>query len=446
MKFLRRVSYGSPYGECKGYDRCRYCDRNRALRARPRIRPWIRTCDGWVQMPFPLSGGSLGPFEGYGSGVTGGQGQTLFHVTALSGAGSLESVLSSGNRYIDIQVTGDSGILGNIQIQFNNVTVDGSTAPGIYRLVNGGIGINRGANNIILAYLRIRANDGGSNGDCIGIDSDDGVNIPHDIVVDHCSLEGGNDSEFDCSQGSHTITFSWSIIGPSASVTSAGDCLIANNTAPGTTANPTRHVSVHHNLFAGLGPPNGNIEGDRHPQVNSDLGDIGEILQADIRNNVVWGWGRQDGAGVWHVGHGTQVNREGTANVVNNFYQTVEHFAAGPFDLWDAAIWMDDGGASGGVYVAGNRTGNTGALDPNRWNNHAEYSIPSANQITMDQVCNGAALVMAGAGCRIGGVDSVDAALLAQVSLANCPPEGGGDQGPASAVRHGRRLRGLVIA
>ncbi len=404
-------------------------------------------------MPFPISGGVVGPFQGYGSQVTGGQGQALFHVTSLSGAGSLSAVLSSGNRYIDIQVAGSESIAGNMAVQFNNVTVDGSTAPGIHQLVNGGIGVNRGANNIILAFLRLRANDGGSNGDVIGVDSDDGVNIPHDIVVDHCSLQGGNDSEFDVTQGAHTITFSWCIVGPNASTNAAGSMLIANNSSPGTTSNPTRHVSVHHNLFNCNGPTNANFEGDRHPQINSDLGDIGEVVQADVRNNVIWRWGRQDTGGVWHVGHGTQVNRQGRANVVNNFYQTQVQFAAGPFDLFDAAIFCDDGGASGGVYVNGNRSGNTGSLDPNRWSNHAEYPIPAINQVALDLVCNGAALVLAGAGCRIGGLDSTDAALVAGVSLVNCPPEGGGSSvsltpSAAAAALTGqlaRRVAGSIL-
>ena len=103
---------------------------------------------------------------GFGANATGGRNGSVYHVTTLadSGAGSLRTGLTSGNRTIVFDVGGEIKLLTAISCS-SGLTIAGQTAPGGIVIDGGEISFaNR--NNIICRYIRVRpGSDTASTGD-----------------------------------------------------------------------------------------------------------------------------------------------------------------------------------------------------------------------------------------------------------------------------------------
>jgi hypothetical protein len=157
---------------------------------------------------------------GYGSTVTGGTSKPVALVTNLndSGAGSLREALSTDNRDVRFSVSGSITLNSDIRCSgFDNVTVDGSTAPGEgitirnYSLVfTGPPDLSNGCNNIIVRHLAFRGQyHVGYN--TAALEFSYGTT---NFVADHCSFSGfywrGLNVYDTCSDG----TISWCFFGP----------------------------------------------------------------------------------------------------------------------------------------------------------------------------------------------------------------------------------------
>lgn len=350
--------------------------------------------------------GSAQTLEGFGANATGGINYPdVYHVTTLSGTGpgSFGYGIKS-NRTIVFDVSG---------------------------VINGKSGMNEGRYYFAnISYLTIDATgrdvtiDNNNNSDAISFDGvnthhiilkglhvtdagGDGINVvsgAHDIMITNCTSWGNRDGNIDIagdnSSVTKNVTVQWCIIGGGAPNNSSysGPSLITGQS-----------VSFHHNLIL---PVTAGGVGERAPLVHSNYSPVGSP-NADIRNNVIYKWGRNNGTG---SGYGVDIAYGATANVVNNYL----------FSLSDApnAIITDGSYGStpkGWAYVSGNVSGNL-TVNPNAQNNHAEYVIPSAYSISMQDACSAASLVLQQAGPSPR--NAQDNSFVSTVTLVNCvaPP------------------------
>ena len=310
----------------------------------------------------------------------------VFHVTTLShsGPGSIREALSQGNRTIVFDVAGSIDTAGDLTVAgLSSITIDGSTAPapGITITGGGALSFENGAHDIVVKSIRVR------NG------SDDNIRVynSHDIVFDHVSSYNGGDGTLDITEGSYNITVQWCIL---ISPAGSGTMLIKYN---------TYDVTIHHNLFHGT---------DRNPLLSVDeTATSSSRTMADIRNNIVWNWGR---AGGTQWGYGVGVDHGARANIVNNFFQ-----ANGTYPrLGDFAIDFNHNGKGGQAYVTGNVSGNGVALT----RSDVDSPFP-ATAVSTDPTCTAASKVLAQAGARP--LDAIDQALISAVSLASCSAAAG---------------------
>ena len=328
---------------------------------------------------------SQAAYEGFGANAVGGSNSaTVYHVTNLnaSGAGSLANGVGS-NRTIVFDVSGTINVRLDL-IGISYLTIDGAGQN---------ITINGGNNGDVISF------DGQNTHHCILKNihvtngGNDGINVldgSHDIVIANCTSYGNRDGNIDVAGGTN-VTVQYCILGAGATGWS-GDMLIT-----------ATNVSVHHNLFS---PATNGEVGERCPLVHSNYTAPGNPC-ADIRNNLVWRFGRSNGSG---SGYGTAICYNATANVINNYYYTAGTSAG-------SATNTDDGyggGATGRAYITGNVSGNNG-VNANAANNHAIYNVPA---VTTQDACTAAQLVLANAGPQPR--NSVDQGYISAVTLPNC--------------------------
>lgn len=318
------------------------------------------------------------------------------------------------------QAVGGSGtpIIVTSKSQFDSIILGGSASG---KIIKFGTNLSfTGRYDLVgLTYCTIDANgyditiDNQNNGDGISFDGstthhcilsgirvinagNDGINVldgAHDIVITNCSSYGNRDGNIDIAGDAKNVTVQWCFLGGGASGWS-GDMLITST-----------NVSVHHNLFA---PATTNEVGERCPFAHCNYSTVGSP-NADVRNNVIWRYGRSGGTG---SGYGTAVAYNATGNVVNNYYYTT---GTSP----DSAVNTDDGygsGATGKVYAIGNVSGN--GVNPNTVSNHAEYAIPTWAQITLQPTCQAARdiLLLVGPAKR----NSVEQGIITSITLPTC--------------------------
>src|SRR5687768_862882 len=191
--------------------------------------------------------------EGFGANAKGGRGGRVIEVTTLndSGPGSLRVAMeASGPRIVVFRVSGTITLSNAIRVRTPYLTVAGQTSPGGVEIRgtgqpdgDWGVWFVNGAHDIVLRHLRVRIggnmeHDAGNNLLFYGT-AEPGV---HDVIVDHCSVSWGSDTQLDW-YGSYLnrATFQWNII---------GECYmgqhIGGNRAP-------KNITLHHNLYANLG-------------------------------------------------------------------------------------------------------------------------------------------------------------------------------------------------
>lgn len=243
-----------------------------------------------AQLAFPEA-------EGYGRFAIGGRGGKVVTVTNLndSGPGSLREAVTQdiGPRTVVFAVSGNIELKSRLVIGQPYITVAGQTAPGV------GITISRApvgltGNEGIVRFLRVRIGSG-TTFDGMGLT---GAN---NSIIDHCSISWTIDESFS-SRGAHNITLQRTLISEALNV--AGHDKYADGKMHGYAATIGGDIgSFHHNLLAHNYGRNWSIGGG----LNGDGYYSGKV---DIRNNVVYNWGKRvtDGGA-------NQVN------FVNNYYK-----------------------------------------------------------------------------------------------------------------------------
>ena len=332
--------------------------------------------------------------SGWGSTTMGGYGQTVYHVTNTndSGAGSLRSGLSAGNRHIVFDVGGTWHPASRLVLAGANVTIDGSTAPspGVtiedYSLRLEGSAVH----DVIITNIRSRNPTSDSEPDNITI-----KNGVYNVVLDHVSTDSPSDGNIDITgvsgspgTGSHDITVQFSIL--------------SNGTKAMLTNYGTYHVSLHNNLWINEQYRNPNT------QYQDAATSVSPNVVTDVLNNVIWNWGDSGGGSIWQCG--------GTGNDVKNYYYSG---ATTPTRKANGIVndHCSGGTAEPSFYTTGNFSGDDSSAHLNSMGNHTtRFSAPAITGETT--ACLAATALLTNVGALP--LDATDSALVAGVTLPGC--------------------------
>jgi pectate lyase len=196
--------------------------------------------------------------QGYGTRTPGGRGGRVVEVTNLNdgGTGSLRAAVETSGRRTVVFTTGGTIALDSpLVISDPFLTIAGQTAPGDGICIMNGRN-DRGcvllsAHDVIMRHVRIRPGVGGAtfpNDTVRAITiTDDGSNVPYNVVVDHCSLSWGIDTCATIGGRAHDVTIQWCIIseGLNDSVHAEGP-----HSRGLMSRDRSERVSIHHNLLA----------------------------------------------------------------------------------------------------------------------------------------------------------------------------------------------------
>lgn len=243
-----------------------------------------------AQLAFPGA-------EGYGRYAVGGRGGKVVEVTNLNddGPGSLRDAVNQeiGPRTIVFNVSGNIKLDSRLVVNQPYITIAGQTALGEgITVTRAPIGLT--GNDGVIRFLKVRIG-GGKTFDGMGLTGADYS------IIDHCSISWTIDESFS-SRGAHHITLQRTLISEALNV--AGHDKYEAGKMHGYAATIGGDIgSFHHNLLAHNEGRNWSIGGGLS-------GDGFYTGRLDIRNNVVYNWGKRatDGGA-------------NEVNFVNNFYK-----------------------------------------------------------------------------------------------------------------------------
>jgi pectate lyase len=196
--------------------------------------------------------------QGGGAQATGGRGGTVYEVTSLADTNTLGTLryglmTATGARTIVFRVGGIIELGSQLELNSDNVTIAGQTAPGGGITLSGrtkGANSNGllaiGTNNVIVRYIRARH---GYSATCTG---ECGKNIGlygNNIIVDHVSATWNIDeglSSWGWNTVTNSLTFSYNLVGEGF-VGHATSSLIGGSTSANSVG--MTDIDYHHNLF-----------------------------------------------------------------------------------------------------------------------------------------------------------------------------------------------------
>ncbi|MFC1481736.1 LamG-like jellyroll fold domain-containing protein [Candidatus Neomarinimicrobiota bacterium] len=284
--------------------------------------------------------------EGYGKIATGGRGGVVLEVTNLddNGPGSLRAAVeASGPRTIVFRVSGTIYLESRLEINNNDITIAGQTAPGDGICVaKRGTVIN--ADNVIIRYLRFR----------LGVlaweppayfESDALSGDNKKIIIDHCTVSWSTDEVLSL-YGTDDLTIQWTLISEGLrepSVMIDGKKWTAHSKGPHGYGGiwGGERSSFHHNMFA--------HNDSRNPRF--DRADRNN----DFRNNVIYNWG----------GNSVYGGEGGNYNLIKNYYKS------GPATKTDyrvAEAYQDAYNGFGRWYIDGNYVDGYPDVTADNWN------------------------------------------------------------------------------
>jgi hypothetical protein len=244
--------------------------------------------------------------EGYGRFARGGRGGQVVKVTSLADYGSAEAPVvgtlrhaieeATGPRTIVFAISGLITLERRLTLSDNNVTIAGQTAPGKGICIRQySLGLS-GSDDSIVRFIRNRPGD-------ISGDTIDGGGLAgcNHSIMDHCSISWSIDEAFS-SRNAKNVTLQNTLISEALNI--AGHQNYPAGTGHGYAATVGGDVgSLHHNLLA-------HCEG-RNWSLGGGLDANGEFAgRLDIRNNVVYNWGKRTTDGGAHE-----------VNFVANYYK-----------------------------------------------------------------------------------------------------------------------------
>jgi len=217
--------------------------------------------------------------DGFGKFAKGGRGGSVYHVTNLddSGTGSLRDAVSQPKRTIVFDVCGVINTKSKLSAA-SEITIAGQTAPGEGITVYGDGITFKGADNVIVRYIRFRGSINMSKGTCT-LAADDA----HDVIFDHVSVEWGRWDNLHI-QNSKDMTLQYCIIGEGIDPQIFGALL----------ERPT-NLTIHHSLWIN--------NQSRNPKAKAGI---------EYVNNVIYNWGGSGFVG----GHSSADNYQ---DLVNNY-------------------------------------------------------------------------------------------------------------------------------
>jgi pectate lyase len=331
--------------------------------------------------------------EGYGAATTGGRGGQVIAVTNLnpSGPGSLQTACEAkGPRIVVFKVAGT--IEGDVRIRNDFITIAGQTAPGDGITIKGDLSID--ANDVIIRYIRVRANPAEGETDAIG------GRYKKNIILDHVSASWSSDealSVYHC----ENVTIQY--------------CMITEACAKGNSGHRfggiwgSQYATYHHNLIA--------HNDSRNPRWASGCG------FNDYRNNVLYNWGYESCYGA--EGHQPGDRRKppiefSTINMVVNYYKPGPATESNVRDrIADPSARSGDD--KGSWYVAGNVVEGSPSVTADNWqgvagSNYIKMDEPWPAMTIRQQTPEDAYLaVLAHAGCSLPNRDSVDRRIIEEV-------------------------------
>ncbi|WP_199226834.1 hypothetical protein [Opitutus sp. ER46] len=241
-----------------------------------------RAADALVAFPGAEGGGRL---------AKGGRGGEVYVVTNLEddGPGSLRDAVSAGNRTVVFAVSGTILLKSDLFVSHSNITIAGQTAPG------DGICLRRyplrikGANDVVVRFLRVRPGDEEKK-PVDGIEVSEGANI----ILDHCSVSWWLDEGINTWHGARDVTVQWCLIaeGLNRNIHYAPHAFGASWGG--------KNSSYHHNLFAHCTARNPSVAGNNRYRT----------VGMDHRCSVIYNWQHRSCDG-----------KPETVNVVNNYYK-----------------------------------------------------------------------------------------------------------------------------
>lgn len=317
--------------------------------------------------------------------------------TALGGTGSPVS-----HKKIVFSVSGTITSNEFTITDLDHVTIDGTgqtiviTAP-----ANDGMSFEgQDAHHIIVKNIHF-ANSGGDGANVV----DDGATGAHDIAFMNCSFYGNGDGNLDFAAESHDCTAQYNILG-FGQAGWAGNMLITGD-----------RISTHHNLYFPKTP--GVAVGERNPMTHGNYANA----FSDVRNNIVYNFGRNDATG---SGYGSQVAYDATegssgcgcygrSNIVNNYYYTTSAAADQNGVTVNGDPYSEPAGAG---YSAGNVSGNGFNFNVAPYTNVPEWSTAGFS-IGVETACEAVANVLTYVGPDT--KNATDVALIAGVTnLGTC--------------------------
>lgn len=171
-------------------------------------------------------------------------------------------------------------------------------------------------------------------------------------------------------------------------------CIIGSNRGKsdgnsGGTLLTGRMLSYHHNL-CNSSVDNAGQDGERFPLMHHNYGTkaVAPLPDADIRNNFIYTWGRDNGTG---SGYGAASMYNANSNIVNNYLYTKTGQS-----ISDGITLNAYNEPAGNAYIAGNVSGN--GYNYNAKSNIAERTVPAQYKIPVETACQSASKVLAKAG------------------------------------------------
>jgi len=244
--------------------------------------------------------------EGWGAQSVGGRGGKVIEVTNLndSGAGSLRACIDAlGARTCVFRVAGEIPLSSRLEIKNPYITIAGQTAPGDgITLVGSELVVPTRmevwTHDVIIRYIKWRHKL--DSFIAIGpTNSSPKLNEVHDVIIDHCSVNGGSGTMiqvryFDTTEARADLQ-----------EVTVQNCIMAEHIAKGMVVggivdsdqNPIgvdkiHHVSLHHNYFVHAGYRNPNVKSQHTEVINNVVYNyqnrimvIGRQPEVDVINN-----------------------------------------------------------------------------------------------------------------------------------------------------------------